>query len=195
MLTHPDSPKQSITSRAVSKNFESVISHDYIGKELKERLGNMNALMVPNEGYQDKQDLLYFPSGTSDLFHYLLEKQDDSLKVDISLEEKDYKELALHADWMILAEFIVKDIVAPLLVALVAEYIIKHLGKRRYSTSVKSKLTVVDEKKGKQIEYTYEGPASQYRDVMLNAISKFGEDGLHLPADIKPKRKHHHKKK
>jgi hypothetical protein len=195
MLIQPKPKKQSITSKAVSKNFESVISRDYIGKELKERLKNANVLMVPNEGYQDKQDLLYFPSGTSDLYHYLLEKQGDSFKVDINLEDKDYKELALHADWMILAEFIVKEIVAPLLVALVAEYIIRHLGKRKHSTNVKSKLTVVDEKKGKQIEYTYEGPASEYRNVMLNAISKFNEDGLRLPAEIKPKRKHRPKKK
>ncbi len=58
--------------------------------------------MIPTEGYAERPDLVYFPHGTGDLFHFLTEKPADNLMVDVCIEEEDYKEVALHADWVII---------------------------------------------------------------------------------------------
>lgn len=170
----PDRPQLSISPS--EKSFSSFIDKDYISQELKERLLAANVLIVPNEGYGDLTDQVHFPAGTSDLYQYLLENEDEKLSIDVCIEDKDFKELSLHADWLALAEFVVKDFLAPLLVALLAEYIIHTRGKRIKHTNVKSTLIVVDTKDEHRVEYTYEGPALEYKDVMLDAISKFGKD-------------------
>jgi hypothetical protein len=170
----PKRPQLSISSS--KESFSSFIDKDYISHELKEQLRTVNVLIVPNEGYGDLTDQVHFPAGTSDLYQYLLESKDENLSIGVCLEDKDYKELSLHADWLTLAEFVAKDFLAPLLVALLAEYIIHTLGKRVEKTNVKSRLVVVDAKDEHRVEYTYEGPALEYKDVMLNAISKFGKD-------------------
>ena len=132
--------------------------------------------MVPNEGYGEDVDLIYFPSGTSDLFQFLVDKQDENFIVNICIDDKEYKEISIRADWMVIAEFVVKDFLAPLLVALLAEYIAHHLGKRADDTKVKSKLTVVNEEDNQRIDYYYEGPATEYKEIMTNAVSNFTHD-------------------
>jgi hypothetical protein len=192
----PENPnnQQKLTINNSEKSFASVIQSNYLGEELKEVLHSANVLLVPNEGYGEDKDLIYFPSGTSDLYQFLVEKQDENLNVNICIEDSEYKELSLHADWMIIAEIVVKDFLAPLLAALLAEYIIRHLGKRVDDTNVKSKLTVVNEEDSQQIEYYYEGPATEYKEIMTNAVSNFAQDITFLNKK-KSKRRHHRKKK
>lgn len=167
-------PQLSITTS--EKSFSSFIEKDYVGVELRAQLLDSNVLLVPNEGYGDLTNQVYFPAGTSDLYQYLQDRKSE-LSIGVCLDEKEYKELSLHADWLFLAEFVVKDLLAPIVVALLADYIIHSRGKRIEKTNVKSKLVVVDDKDERRIEYSYEGPASEYKEVMLGAISKFNDDG------------------
>jgi hypothetical protein len=183
-------PQLSIS--ACEKSFSSFIDKSYIDNELKEQLLASNVLIVPNEGYGDLTDQVYFPAGTSDLYQYLYDRKDENLLIGVCIDEKDYKELSLHADWVYLAEFVVKDLLAPLLVALLADYIIHTLGKRAEQTSVKSKLIVVDTKDEHRIEYSYEGPASEYKEVMLGAISKFSDDNQSVKKTRSRRRKKQH---
>ena len=187
--------KPKINVKPSDKTFQAVIQREYIGKELQENLLNANVLVVPNEGYGDRTDLVYFPSGTTDLYQFLQERQTEDFRIGVCIEDKDFKEVALHADCLIIAQFVVSSIVVPLLVDLLAEYITQQLGKRRDETNVKSKLTIVDEQNGRQYEYSYEGPAAEYRDVMTKAISKIGIQSPRLPEKTKPKRRRHGKKK
>ena len=187
--------KPYVTTMASDKNFETQIKRDDIGQELQGRLLDAKVLFVPNQGYMNEPDLLYFPVGTSELYQFATSQNTEGLKVDVCSEESAYKEVALHADWLIITEFIVKEVVAPLFVALLADYIIKKVGGKRDETIVKSKFTVVEEKTKKQIEFQYEGPAKEYRSVMLNAITKNRSRKLPTPAGLKAKRKRHSKKK
>ncbi len=185
----PNHPQLTISPS--EKSFSSFIDKDYISLGLREQLLAANVLIVPNEGYADLTDEVLFPAGTSDLYQYLVERKSKDVAIGVCIEDKDYKELSLHADWLTVAEFVVKDFLAPLLVALLAEYIIHTRGKRVKNTSVKSKLTVVDSKDEHRVEYTYEGPASEYKDVMLNAISKFSKDNQ----DVKKEQSRRRRKK
>ncbi len=177
------------------KTFQTVIRREYISKKLQEDLVNANVLLVPNEGYGDRTDLIYFPSGTTDLYQYLRERQTEDFKIGICIEDKDFKEVALHADWLIIAQFVVSFVIAPLFVDLLAEYIKQHLGKRRDETCVKSRITIIDEQHGRGIECTYEGPAAEYHEVMMKAISKLALPSPQIPEKTNKKRKRRRKEK
>jgi hypothetical protein len=194
-LLEKEPKKPYLTTRISDKNFQSVISQDSIGRELQEKLSEANILLVPNQGYVDQPDLLYFPAGTSDLYQYIQERGVENIKADVCLEEKDYKELALHSDWLRIAEFIVKELVVQLFITLIADYIVRQLGARLDKTNVSSKLIVVNERNRQQIEFIYEGPAKEYRSVMLNAVSKISSKSLPIPNNMKSKRKSRTKKK
>lgn len=165
----------SLSIKSVDTSFFSVLNSEHIEKELRNDIGDANALLIPKQGYIDRTDLIYFPSGTSELYQFLVDKQEKNFTVDISISEKDYKELALHADWMFIADFIVREVAAPLLATLIADYIIKTVGKRKDKTNVKSKIIVVDNSDTFHLEYYYEGPATEYENVMVEAIESFSD--------------------
>lgn len=169
----PDQPM--LVVQDSQESIQTWTSRSYISDELREQLSKANVLVVPNEGYGDRADLVYFPGGTEELFHFLRESVQENLFVGICIEDEDYKELVLHVDLVIIAGFVVTSLVAPLAVDLIAEYIKRRVGKREAETEVRSKLTVCDEITGRSVHFSYEGPASEYRDVMVNAIQEPSE--------------------
>jgi hypothetical protein len=163
---------------AIESTEESIAtwaSRPYITKELHQQLLKANFLIVPNEGYGDRADLVYFPVGTEQLFGFLRGSTLEGLSVDICIEDEDYKEVALHADLMIVAGFVVTSLVAPLAVELIAEYIKDRAKRRQREIEVRSKLVVNDSTTGRSVKLSYEGPATEYRDVMVKALQELSE--------------------
>lgn len=162
----------SLTKELTSETIEAWSNRSYISKELQKKLARADALIVPNEGYDDDADLRYFPEGTEDLVSFLQRNIKEDQYVDVCIEEGDYKELAQHADLLIIAGAVVTTIFAPLFVNLVTEYIKHRVGKRADDTTVKTSLTISDRRNGKSITLTYDGPASTYEKIMLGAVNE-----------------------
>lgn len=170
--------KAELTKESSQESIRTWAARSYVGNRLREQLKNADALIVPNEGLGDQEELVYFPEGTEEVLRFLQSSASDGLTVDIVIEEKDYKELSLRADWLMIAALVVKVGVAPILVGLLSEYIKKRLGNRIDNTIVKSSITVSDEETKRSVAITYEGPASTYREVMGKAVKN-----MSLPAD------------
>lgn len=166
--------------KASDESISAWINRPYISQGLCEELSKANVLIVPNEGYHEQANL-YFPSGTEELLLFLREPREDSLIVDICIEEQDYKELKLSADWFMIADIVVRHLAAPLLVILIVEYIRRRTGKRMPRNEVQAKLTVQDEGTGRTIDFSYEGPATEFRDVMMNALEQMPAKSLQPP--------------
>jgi hypothetical protein len=128
-----------------------------------------NVLLVPIEGFRERTDPM-FHQGTEDLLQFLRESPNEDIRVDICIEDEDYRELALHLDLLVLASAVVTLVVAPIVADLIAEYIKRRLGSREPETIVRSEMFVYDERTGRSVRFSYEGPASAYRDTMANAI-------------------------
>lgn len=158
-----------------------------IGEELKKRIASADAVLVPDVGYGDREDLEYFPAGTQQLFHFLRNTSGDEQVIEICTEESDYKELALHADLVIIAGLIATLVAAPVVANLVSEYILRSLGRRTAETTVKSSLTVEDKNAGRSFTLKFEGPASEYRSVMLRGIRNLPELIRSEAADLEPR--------
>lgn len=160
----------SVVVKNSQESLSTWTSRPYISNTLREQLSKANVLLVPTEGYGDQPGLVFFPSGTEEVFQFLRESQQGNLSVDICIEDKDYKEVARHAEILIIASLIVTTIVAPVVADLIAEYIKRRWGSREVETTVKLEITVCDEKAGRSVRISYEGPASEYRNTMGNAI-------------------------
>jgi hypothetical protein len=172
----------SLTKEVSGETINSWSKRNYIGKELQERLVKAGALIIPNEGYGDSNDIYYFPEGTEYLVSFLQKNNKEDQYIDICIEEDNYKELAQHAGLLIIAGVIATKICAPLLVNLISEYIKKRLGSRANDTTVKTSLTVSNVNEGKSICLTYEGPASTYENIMLGAVKEIlKEEGKSSP--------------
>ncbi len=130
-------------------------------------------MLVPSEGHIYRHEAVYFPEGTYEFYQFLKERQASNFAVDICIEDRDYKELALHFDWIVFADIFVKEIVALLVITLVVEYMMRRLGKRFEETNVRAKLIVDQQHGNRYVEHSYSGPASGYQMAMDRALRKF----------------------
>jgi len=162
----------SLTKETSDETIESWSKRSYIGRELQGKLETSDALIIPNEGYGENPDVYYFPEGTEHLVSFLQNNNEGDQYIDICIEEDDYKELAQHADLLIIAGAIATTVFAPILVNLISEYIKKRLGRRASNTTVKTSLTISKTNEGKSIRLNYEGPASTYKNIMLGAVKE-----------------------
>lgn len=178
-----------VTEEGSQESIRTWASRPYISSTLRRELAAVDALIVPNEGYGDQADLIYFPEGTEEVLHFLQASAGEALTVDIAIEEDDYKEISLRADWLTIAGLVVKFGVAPIVVGLLGDYIKKRLGKRIDQTIIKSTITVSEEKGKRSAAITYEGPASRYAEVMSNEVKNISFQAKATPAKIIPKAK------
>jgi hypothetical protein len=175
----------SLTKEKSNETIESWSRRSYIGQELQAKLAKADALIVPYEGYGEKGDVHYFPEGTEHLISFLQRNNHGDQHIDICIEDSDYKELAEHHDLLIIAGAIATSVCAPILVNLVSEYIKQRLGSRTNDATLKTSLTISDDKSGESVSFTYEGPASTYEKAMLVAIKDGGLEEGELPPTVK----------
>ncbi len=154
-----------------AESIETWTSRPYISDGLRQQLSKANVLIVPMEGYVNHADVVYFPNGTDELFHFLRGVKNSGLVVDICIEDDDYKELALYADVTTIATIFVSCFVAPLLVRLIADYINRRANRRSAQTEVRARLVSFDVETGRAISFSFEGPPTEYRRAMELALT------------------------
>lgn len=170
--------RHTLVVRPSDETIDTWINRPYVSNELRGQLSAANVLLVPTEDEQASR--VYFPAGTERFFRFLQTSEQQSLSVDICIGDKDYQELALYADWLIIADLVVKVVVAPVVVYLICDYLEQRLG-RRAQTQVKSRLTIQETGSERStIQIDYEGPASEYRDVATEALTRDPEDSQKL---------------
>jgi len=147
-----------------SENFDTWINRKYISEELKNNLRKAHILLVPTEGFRER-NIPVFPVKSEELFTYIRNTLPSDFKVDMCIRDEDYRELALHADSVILADLVVTALVFPILVDIIGEYIKQKILKYKEKRRVKVSLTVVDEE-GKSKNLTYEGSAEDFGGIM-----------------------------
>ncbi|HXF90633.1 MAG TPA: hypothetical protein VNJ29_01740, partial [Candidatus Nitrosotenuis sp.] len=174
-----------------SESFQTWINRSYVSNALREQISKANFLLVPAEGYAEKTDMVYFPTGTADLFQFIRESDQNGLLPEVCIDDRDYKELARHADVLYIASAIVSLIIAPIAADLIGEYIKRRLFPgREDDTEVNSRLTIYDDKSGRSVDFIYKGPAREYRSTLLEAISQLnGQERGKVSRGVKASRK------
>jgi hypothetical protein len=162
------------TVQPTDQGYEYWRTRPYLSDETRDAVKNAPVLIVPTEGFRE-QDIRVFPVQTEELFHFLREKMPPEATVEIVINDKDYKELALHGALLIVGSIVAGGatlFAIPVLVNVVSEYINRRLftENEQKTTDVRWELTVVDGTKATKL--TYEGPAIDFRTEMLTAIAQ-----------------------
>lgn len=137
------------------ENFENWLHKSYISSSLREQIRKAQIHFVPIENFRDKSQPV-FPVKTEELLTYFRTHVENKNFVDICIEDKDYCELALHADSMTLGSFIITAIAVPIFVNIISSYIFEKLGKKQKNSNIKIAITVVIQT-GESKKFEFEG--------------------------------------
>jgi len=154
---------------STEENFDYWLNQDFISETLKDELRSANLLIVPQRGFRDRAELT-FPVRTHEMYDFLKENETSDLAVDICIDDKDYKELALHSELINLADVVLRDIVLPLYLSLLANYLYSIWGRKTSDKNIKMTINVVRKKTA--IKIKYEGPAEGFKNTILNEVKK-----------------------
>lgn len=170
-MQHEYSLENELNIENTEENFDYWLNQEFISDDLKNKLGTADILLVPQIGFRD-QDTPVFPVKTEELFTFLKNNSKNN-EIDICIEDKDYKELALHADLITLATFVVTSIALPVLVNLLSDYI-KNKISSNSDRVIKISLVVENKKDGTSKNVTYEGKPESF-DSTIKSIDDLWE--------------------
>ena len=72
--------------------FEQIYEKDYIPAEYLDDIKKANLLIIPNENFRDKDDIL-FPETTRDFFDFIRESSGEEIVADIAISDEAFSEL------------------------------------------------------------------------------------------------------
>jgi hypothetical protein len=157
-----ESDENYLVIKETDVNFETWVNKKFITDNIRQQLSNKDVLIVPSEGFRDLK-FPVFPVKTEEVFNFLKKEFPKDVSVDICIEDKDYKEVALHADLVIISTFIVTSVALPVLINVLSSYISKKLFKPE-SANVRVAITAV-KKDGNAFNIEYEGPAKEFSSI------------------------------
>ncbi|QLY25703.1 hypothetical protein [Bdellovibrio sp. KM01] len=155
-------------------SFETWINKDFVPEDLKSQLSQANVLIIPEEQVRNISGPV-FPKGTEFLWRRFERNDVQNLKVEICIGN-EYEEYAFHGvDLILIAGFVVQNIVAPVVAMMVYDYIKGRMKKDEDSNAeVRFEMTVVlPDKTSKKIKY--KGPASKF-DKLIDAVKQVSSE-------------------
>jgi hypothetical protein len=174
----------STTIRDSRESIEAWSLRPYLPDSLRNSVAAADILVVPTEGYVDRADLRFFPSGTTDFVEFIEANVPSGTAVEVCIGETDYCEVARHSDELYAAAVVVKLLAAPLFVNLLAEYIKRKVGKKAPETTLKTTITFEDQQAGRAFRLDYDGPANAFETTALKAVRQIQAGGpLEINAD------------
>jgi hypothetical protein len=162
--------QKSFTVREIYETRDFWLQKSYISEGLGQELRAADVLMVPQEKFRD-QEGLFFPEGTSEFLPFLQDNIKD-FKVDICIEDEDYRELAIHNTWVDLGIWVATSIAAPLLVY----WLQQRLERSRVAddTKVTCRIIVQQNLNGdRALQATYDGPMSGFSSTFEPFVNNF----------------------
>lgn len=125
---------------------------DYIRDcELSEAVRNSDIVLLPYNSFREYKGPL-FPEATIEFYNYLATNSKGK-RVELCVEEEDYKELAMHNEVFNLGVILLNSLIMPLLVCLIMEYVKSKRGEKK----VDVKVTLIQKDENGYQEFQYEG--------------------------------------
>jgi len=164
-----------VRTEGTDKTLEYWANRPYLSDTVRQSLAQANVLVVPSEGFRD-QEIQVFPVCTEGFYEVLRDELPPGTRLEIAINDSDYKELALHSATLIIASVVVGTttlLILPVVVNIVSEYINRRLfnEKDRKESIVRWELTVVDGTRATKL--TYEGPVTDFKDEMQRTVAEF----------------------
>ena len=104
-----------VTVVEANESFETILRKEYIPQEYIENIKQASLLILPYENYRDDLPLC-FPEYTEELYRYL--HSHSEISTEICVRDADFQILELHASIIKLGDFLIKDIIFPIVINL-----------------------------------------------------------------------------
>lgn len=133
--------------------FEKIYEKKYIPSEYLDEIKKANLLIVPNENFRKKGDVL-FPETTREFFEYIQDHPNDEIVADIAISDDNFQRIELHSAVIEVATIIVNVVVLPVAINMISNYLydlIKKYHRKPEDTSARLKI-ISEETKTKKNE-------------------------------------------
>lgn len=159
--------------------FEKIYEKKYIPSEYLDEIKKANLLIVPNENFRKKGDVL-FPETTREFFEYIQDHPNDEIVADIAISDDNFQRIELHSAVIEVATIIVNVVVLPVAINMISDYLydlIKKYHRKPEDTSARLKIISEETKTKKTKIISYEGPVSEVKETLEIATKEiFSED-------------------
>lgn len=160
--------------------FEKIYEKKYIPSEYLDEIKKANLLIVPNENFRKKGDVLFFPETTREFFEYIQDHPNDEIVADIAISDDNFQRIELHSAVIEVATIIVNVVVLPVAINMISNYLydlIKKYHRKPEDTSARLKIISEETKTKKTKIISYEGPVSEVKETLEIATKEiFSED-------------------
>jgi hypothetical protein len=158
-----------------NEGFEFWASVNSLSDSTRERIQQAGIVVVPDLGFRDHEGPV-FPVETTVFFQFLQAEAPPEVRVEIAAEDSAYAELALHADILTIATFVVKDLLLPVVLPLVSTYIWNRIGNTAFPTKVRASL-IIEQGSGESrrlLKVDYKGPATTFEKTVSDSVRLIG---------------------
>ena len=181
-----ESIEKTFSAKNSSDDFNTWLKKDYISDELRTSLRKANLLSVPMEQFRGTQ-IRVFTAGTVDFLNYLRDNSTKMIQPEFCSEEKEYQELVLHNDLIVFGPYVLQNVILPLFVNMIYDYIKSRIARKTAKTDMKLELVVVY-RDNKSINIKYEGPVDSFRETM-KTIENIKEEDMDKSLPIETQKK------
>lgn len=155
--------------------FDTELSKDYVSDGTKALIKNCSVLMLPLENFR-KQSPLCFNEGFRNLFFYLKENLPEH-SIDLCIDKEKIEEIALHSAEFHLGKFLIENIIAPVFVGLISDYLKKKLFAKEDDIASIDLIIADKNTKDKSTEISFKGKPSELIDTLNRNVAIYTKDG------------------
>ena len=140
--------------------------------ELRDNMAAANVVLVSTAGHETQTTS--FPSGTRELFRFMQQAAEPTLRIEANVSDDDYRELTLHSEeWLLPLMVLAEPGVYETVIKLIANYLSQRLSQLLPGRTANVSSELVIDREG--ILLKYEGPPETFEEVALAALRKLDE--------------------
>lgn len=164
----PLSEERELSIVSGKASFDGWIRASCIGDNLRKRLESANVLIVPMNRFGQYDEPL-FAAGTDELLHYFKRLESNEILVEVCAEDEDYTELSLHSDLIRLGSFVVQNVVLPLFLNLLSNYVYDKVKSRPGESWIDVEVTAIN-RFGDSKAVKFKGPVTTFKAEIVESV-------------------------
>jgi hypothetical protein len=159
-------------------SFGAVLKDENLSQVRISELQNSQMLFLPIRKYR-KEEGYFFHSAMRD-FYLICKNESPNNHFDFCTEKNNYKELSLNGSELFLGTLLIKDVVLPIFINLISNYI--HEKLRNSDDKINVNIIIEDKETEKNHEIAFRGTKIDFERKVINALQTYSKEGkINLP--------------
>lgn len=165
-MIHETNKENKLDVKSVDFDLDKYIKKYIRNTALAQEIRNADIIMLPYSNFKEIIGPM-FPEVSLEFYEYLCEVFEEN-KVEICIEDDDYKEMVLHDEIFNLGLMFINGILFPVIASAIFDYVKAKRGERK----VDVKVTFIEKEDNKYKEFRYEGDSKYLVETVENYLEK-----------------------